>query len=386
VIYDAAVVGLGAMGSAALADLAKRGARVIGIEQFVPKHELGASAGRSRIIRKAYFEDTRYVPLLGRAYELWDELETETGTKLVEITGLLVVGVPESDVVRGTLESAAQHDLPLETLSSPEITARFPQTRPLRDEIGVFEHQAGFVRPEAAVNAQLSVAASHGAACRFGTEVAGWRRGPDGNLQIKASDGSEFVAKNLVLCAGPWLERLPILPLRIQRNVQIWFAPQNDDFALGKFPPFFLDRAGLAAPIYGFPDCGEGVKAALHGYGEVTHAGSLDRIIHEDDVEAVRSALSAWAPDAAGPFRSGKACMYALTPDGNFVVDRHPDDPGIFIAGGFSGHGFKFAPVIGEIVADLVLEGTTRHEIGFLSLGRFAAKNGSARGGGNSLR
>lgn len=374
-IYDALVLGLGGMGSAALAHLSKRGAQVIGVEQFVPKHELGASAGSSRIIRKAYFEDARYVPLLQRAYELWHELEMESGTKLVELTGVLLVGRPERAVIRGSLESAALHNLPVERWTPSEIRERFPQTRPLDDEIGVFEREAGFVYPEATVDAHLAVAAAHGATCRYGIEVTGWRREADGLLRVRGSDGSEWMTKTLVLCAGPWLERLPILPLKIQRNVQIWFTPEGDEFTLGKIPPFLVDRVGFPARIYGFPDCGEGVKAALHGYGATAHAGSLDRLIHDEDVAPVRAALSAWIPAAAGAFRAGKACMYALTPDENFIVDRHPDDPGIVIAGGFSGHGFKFAPVIGEIVADLVLDGSTRHDIGFLSLGRFNGKN-----------
>jgi sarcosine oxidase len=387
--YDAVVLGLGGMGSAVLAHLAKRGANVVGLEQFVPKHELGASAGRSRIIRKAYFEDARYVPLLERAYELWGELETESGNKLVEFTGVLLVGPAESDVIRGSIESAALHGLPVERWTATEIVAKFPQTRPLDDEIGVFEREAGFVYPEAAVEAQLAVAAAHGATCRYAVEVMGWRREAGGLLRVRGSDGTDFLTEKLALCAGPWLERLPIVPLRVQRNVQIWFAPETDEFALGKFPPFLVDRAGFPGHIYGFPDCGEGVKAALHGYGATTHAGSLDRIIHDEDVAAVRAALSAWIPAAAGAFRFGKACMYARTPDDNFVVDRHPDDERIVIAGGFSGHGFKFAPVIGEIAADLLLDGATRHDIGFLSLGRFGAKDepqGGALRGGDDVR
>ncbi len=374
-IYDALVLGLGGMGSAALAHLSKRGAQVIGIEQFVPKHELGASSGRSRIIRTAYFEDVRYVPLLRRAYELWAELEFESGARLIEMTGVLLVGLPESVVIRGSLESAALHELEVERWTSSEVRERYPQTRPLEGEIGVFEREAGFVRPEAAVDAQLGVAAAHGATCRYGIEVTGWRREADGLLRVRGSDGSEWVTKKLVLSAGPWLERLPILPLKIQRNVQVWFTPENDEFALGKFPAFMVDRPDFPARMYGFPDCGEGVKAALHGYGATTHAASLDRFIHDDDIAAVRAALSTWIPAAAGTYRDGKACMYALTPDEHFIVDRHPDDPGIVIAGGFSGHGFKFAPVVGEIVADLVLDGATRHDIGFLSLGRFGGKD-----------
>jgi len=371
--YDAIVLGLGGMGSAVLANLAERGAAVLGIEQFVPRHELGASSGRSRIIRKAYFEDARYVPLLERAYALWGHLEARSARKLIERTGLLIVGPPESEVVRGTLESAGLHALAVERWSAAEIAERFPQTRPRAEEIGVFEAGAGIVYPELAVEVQLAEATAHGAHCRYGIEVTGWRREGDGGLRVRTSDGNVFESNGLALCAGPWLERLPIVPLRIQRNVQIWFTPENDAFALGTFPAFLLDRRGFPAPMYGFPDCGEGVKAALHGFGATTHAAALDRIVHEGDIEPVRAALADWAPAAAGPCAFGMPCMYALTPDGNFVVDRHPDDERIVIAGGFSGHGFKFAPLIGEIVADLLLEGRTPHDIAFLSLTRFKA-------------
>ncbi len=369
--YDVVVLGLGAMGSATLATLAERGANVIGIEQFVPGHELGASAGRSRIIRKAYFEDVRYVPLLERVYELWSELERRSARTLVDFTGLLIAGRPDAEIVRGTIESATQHRIPLERLSAQEIAARFPGTRPLPDEIGVFERDAGIVYPEAAVAAQLVLARQLGAEFRYGLEVTGWRREPDGFLRIRGADGSEFFSRRLALCVGPWLERLPNVPLSVQRNVQVWFAPQTDEFARGKFPAFLLEREGFPAPLYGSPDCGDGVKAALHGYGETTHAAAVDRIIHDEDVLTVREALAAWMPSAAGEFRMAKVCMYALTSDRNFVIDRHPDDKQIVIAGGFSGHGFKFAPLVGEIVADLLLEGATAYDIGFLSLDRF---------------
>lgn len=364
------------MGSATLANLAERGAKVIGVEQFVPGHELGASAGRSRMIRKAYFEDPRYVPLLERAYAAWGNLEERTGKRLIERTGLLIAGRPESEIVRGTIESAELHGIALERLSASEIETGFRGTRTLPDEIGLFELDAGMVYPEAAIAAQLELATALGAELRYGLEVTGWRREPDRLLRIRGTDGSEFFSERLALCVGPWLERLPIVPLTIQRNVQVWFSPKSDEFALRKFPAFLLDRTGFPAPLYGFPDCGDGVKAALHGYGATTHAAALDRVVHDKDVEVVRAALGAWIPAAAGEFRFGKTCMYALTPDQNFIVDRHPDDERIVIAGGFSGHGFKFAPLIGEIVADLLLEGATAYDIGFLSLNRFGERQG----------
>ena len=377
------MVGLGGMGSASLATLAARGKRVLGIEAFARGHELGASAGRSRIVRKAYFEHAAYVPLLSRAYELWRELESASGAHVLTLPGVLMVGDAASAVLCGAFESARLHGILLKRLDAAALAARYPALRLRPGEIGFIEPEAGVVFPERAVAAQLARAEAHGADTIFATRVARFRSEPDA-VVLELAGGGEIRTERLALCAGPWLAQLSTgleLPIRVQRNVQIWFRPVVADFSLGRFPAFFLDRSGLPAPLYGFPDFGEGMKAALHGYGVTVSPDDLERAILPADIAAVRSALEDFMPGAAGEFVAGKACMYALTPDEHFILDVHPADPRIAVAGGFSGHGFKFAPVVGEIVADLLADGVTRHPIGFLRLDRFDPAGGGKGSG-----
>lgn len=371
--YDLAVLGLGGMGSAVLAHGSARG-RAIGIERFRRGHDLGSSSGRSRIIRKAYFEDPHYVPLLQRTYALWRDLERTTGMSLMNVTGVLAVGPHDSTVMRATSATARAYDLPLEELDAAAIAQRFHGTAPRPGEIGLLEREAGIVFPEAAIEAHLRVAESNGAEMLFGTAVEDYTLSGTG-VALRLADGAEVRAARLVVCAGPWLALVAgdlNLPLRVQRNVQLWFQASTTAYAADRFPAFLVDRPELPAPLYGFPDLGDGVKAAFHGYGESTAPDALDRAIHATDVEPVRAALEDWMPGAAAAFAFGKACMYTLTPDEHFLIDRHPHDARVVIAGGFSGHGFKFAPVIGEIAAQLAFEGGTTHPIEFLRIGRFA--------------
>lgn len=374
--YDVTIVGLGGMGSAILAHCARRGASVIGLEQFTRGHDLGSSNGKSRMIRKAYFEDPAYVPLLLRAYELWRELEHRTGQDLLRITGLLMVGPESAEVISGAQRAAHQHNLPLESLSAREIRARHPRLRVQDDEIGVFEPDGGVLDPERSVEAHLQAAAAAGAEMRFGIPMENWEATDDGFL-VRLADSTAVASRALVLSLGPWfkeaLEKLGI-QTEVQRNIQAWFTPATNEYAAGRFPPFLLDRKGLPAPLYGFPDFGGGVKAAFHAHGDLTDAAHFEREIDSArDIAPITRAMEEWMPGAAATFRAAKACPYTLTPDRHFVVDRHPDHPRLILCGGFSGHGFKFAPVMGEICAGLALENESRYEIGFLSLRRFAA-------------
>ncbi|MEO6971259.1 MAG: N-methyl-L-tryptophan oxidase [Chthoniobacterales bacterium] len=374
--YDVAVVGLGGMGSAILAQCARRAATVVGLEQFERGHELGSSSGKSRMIRKAYFEDPAYVPLLLRAYELWRETEREAGAELLRITGLLMVGKEETEIIAGARRSAQEHRLPLESLTGHEIKARYPTLKVLDEEVGVFEPDGGVLDPERAVEAQLHLAAAAGAAMHFGVAMQSWTADA-GGFAIEMADGTSLTSRALVLSLGPWfknaLARLGI-PIRVERNVQAWFQPSSGAYATPHFPPFLLDRAGLRAPLYGFPDFGDGVKAAFHSLGDATDAVRVDREVSpQRDIAPIVEVMEQWMPGAAGTLRGAKVCLYTLTRDGHFVVDRHPLHPRLVLCGGFSGHGFKFAPVIGEIAADLALENGSRHKIDFLSLRRFAA-------------
>jgi sarcosine oxidase len=366
------------MGSAIAAQCAARGASVIGLEQFQPVHDLGSSHGKSRMIRKAYFEDPAYVPLVVRAYELWRKLEQESGEEILQLTGVLSVGEESSEIIAGTRRAAKDHGLALESLSSGEIKTRYPTLELLKDEVAIFEPDGGVLNPERAVAAHLQVARAKGAELRFGIAMDNWQASSKG-FELRLSDGTQVSAGKLILAMGPWfqeaLESFGIR-IRVQRNVQGWFSPATNAYDASRFPAFLLNRRGLAAPLYGFPDFGDGIKAAYHGLGDLTDAEQVDRTVNlVRDVEPIARELERWMPGAAGTLREAKPCMYTLTPDGNFVIDRHPEHAGVTLCGGFSGHGFKFAPVIGEIGADLALEGSSRYEIEFLSLRRFNLKN-----------
>ncbi len=373
--YDVAVVGLGGMGSAILAQSAKRGASVIGLEQFTRAHDLGSSSGKSRMIRKAYFEDPAYVPLLLRAYDLWRELERGTGQELLRLTGLLMVGKEACEIIAGATRAAREHSLPLQSLTASEVRSRFPMLKILDEEVGVYEPDGGVLDPERAICAHLEVAEAAGAHMRFETAMESWEPAADG-FSIRLADRTTVATRALVLSLGPWFKEALLklgVTIRVQRNVQAWFEPATDVYSSPRFPPFLLDREGLPAPLYGFPDFGDGVKAAFHSHGDLTDASHLNREVDSArDIEPIIRAMEDWMPGAATVLRSAKPCLYTLTPDGHFVVDHHPEHPRLVLCGGFSGHGFKFAPVIGEIGADLALEQGSQHEIEFLSLRRFA--------------
>lgn len=372
--YDIAIVGLGGIGSAIASHCAGRGASVIGFEQFGPAHDRGSSHGKSRMIRQAYFEDPAYVPLVLRSYELWRTLERQSSQDLLRITGVLSVGEENSEIISGTQRAARQHGLALEKWSREDVRERYPSLRLLEDEVALFEPDGGVLDPELAVGAHLKMAESSGAELRFNTLVQNWEAN-DCGVTITLHDGNKISATKLILSLGPWfkeaLESLGVT-LRVQRNVQAWFTPATNAYEASRFPAFLLDRAGLPAPLYGFPDFGAGVKLAFHGFGDLTTADELNHDVDPArDVDPVVRATDAWMPGAAAHFREAKPCMYSLTPDSNFVIDRHPRHANVILCGGFSGHGFKFAPVIGEIAADLALDGESRHRIDFLSLQRF---------------
>jgi sarcosine oxidase len=326
------------------------------------------------MIRKAYFEDPAYVPLVLRAYELWRELERTAGEEILRITGLLSVGEEVSDLLEGTRRAAREHDLRVDSLSQREVKALYPTVELLENEVALFESDAGVLNPECAIRAHLKCAQSSGAEIRFGVTMESWH--PTGKgFDVCLSDGKHISASKLVLALGPWfqetLESLGVA-IRVQRNIQVWFSPGSHAYDAPGFPAFLVSRRGLSAPLYGFPNFGDGVKAAFHGFGDLTDAKHLDREVNvARDVEPVARALEQWMPGAARTLREAKPCMYTLTPDENFVIDHHPEHANLILCGGFSGHGFKFAPVVGEIAADLALDGGSDRGIAFLSLRRF---------------
>jgi sarcosine oxidase len=370
--YDVAILGLGGMGSAVAAHAAKRGLRVAGFERFALAHELGSSAGRTRIIRKAYFEDAAYVPLLDRAYRLWRELEENSQTALLDLFGVLMIGQPGSATIQGTASAATLYDIPGEQLDAEQLRARFPRLAFQPDEVGLYEPYAGVVFPERAIAAYLNAARNHGAHLYDCAPVRGYEGTSDG-VRIHFDGGEVVEAARVAVCAGAWTSELLAhlhLPLRVQRNVQYWFTTQSGSGGPADLPAFFLEREGLPAPLYGIPDLGDGIKVAFHGYGETTQADQLDREVHAGEAQAMRETLAALMPDDALSLRLSKACMYTWTPDGNFAIGRDPRNRNVVIAAGFSGHGFKFVPVVGEIVTRMLLDEDPQFEIAFLRLDR----------------
>ncbi len=379
--YDVIVIGLGGMGSATAYQLAARGQRVLGLERYAPAHDHGSSHGQSRIIRQAYFEDPAYVPLLLRAYELWRQLEAETGQDLLVVTGGLMLGAPDSHVVQGAIRSAKEWNLAHEILDAAAIRRRFPLFTPHDNEIALYETEAGFVRPEAGVTAHLDRATALGATLHFNEPVIGWSANThDGTVRVATAQGSYETAQ-LVITPGAWapdlLQRLG-LPLEVERQVMYWFAPEGGDapFQPDQFPIYIWETLP-GVTIYGFPSSegpGSGAKVAFFrvpGPHHVTTPEVIDREIHSAEIDQMRSAIAERIPALNGAFLRAKTCMYTNTPDEHFVITNLPESPQITIAAGFSGHGYKFASVVGEILADLATTGTTNHPIDLFNLQRF---------------
>ena len=356
--FEVAVVGLGGMGSATAWHLARRGHRVIGLEQFGPAHSRGSSHGASRMVRQAYYEDPRYVPLLVRAYRLWDDLASVTGRATLVRTGGLMIGPADGSVVTGTMGSAEAWGLPHEVLGPADVARRFPTLRLALGDLAVVEPGAGFVDPEATVATHLDLAADAGATLVFDTTVVGWDHHGSG-VTVATSSGT-FVADRLVVCAGPWTA--PILAglpphLAVERHVQHWFEPAGEAgrFALGRHPVYLWEYEP-GAEFYGFPVLGDGrgAKVAFFHHGSPAHPDHLDRLVTEAEAAPLRDVLADRIPDLAGRWLSGVACMYTMTPDRHFVIGPVDGTDGrVVVAAGFSGHGFKFVPVVGELLADL---------------------------------
>jgi sarcosine oxidase len=369
---DVVVIGLGAMGSAAVHQLARRGKRVVGIERFRPAHDRGSSHGATRIIRLGYYEHPSYVPLLRRAYALWRELEAAAERPLMRITGIAEIGPLDGRLVTGTLAAARTHGLPHEVLAPAEFMRRFPAFRVPADCVGVVQPDGGILSAEAAVRAQLDLAAAAGAELRTGETVAAVE--PHGGGARVVTDRGAIEAGAAIVAAGPWTKKLlPGLaaPLRVTRQVMTWFEPLEPAlFAPEQFPVFMIETArGIH---YGFPRDAIGVKFAKHHHADETvDPDGCDRAGSAADEALIRPVLAQCLPAANGRLLQAKVCLYTMTPDGDFLLDRLPGAPQIVVASPCSGHGFKFAPVIGEILADLATSGTTAHDIARFRLARF---------------
>jgi sarcosine oxidase len=376
--YDAIIIGLGAMGSATAYQLARRGVRVLGLERFTPAHSRGSSHGHSRIIRQAYMEDPAYVPLLLRAYELWEEIERESGQALLTLTGGLMLGAPDSQAVAGAARSAEEHGLPYELLDAADLRQRFPPLRPEPGTVALYEHRAGFVRPEASIGAFLGRAAALGAELRFEEPALCWEAGERG-VRVTTARGT-YEAGRLVVAGGAWApELLGELgaPLHARRKVLFWFTPTGgvEPFLPDRFPIYIWELSPELS-FYGFPHqegAPGGIKVALHSGGEPCTPETIDRTVRPEDVTAIREAVGERIPALQGPLLEAATCMYTMTPDEHFVVGMHPSRPNVVVASPCSGHGFKFTSVMGEVLADLAQTGETRHPIRLFSPLRFSA-------------
>jgi len=354
--FDAIVVGLGGMGSATASALAQRGLRVLGVEQFAAGHDRGSSHGQTRIIRTAYYEHPDYVPLCQAAFGGWHALEQRTGRHLLTACPCLSLGRPGSELVGGVLDAARQHGLAVERLSADELQQRYPQFRFGGDVGGVLESASGFLYVDDCVRALQADAHAHGAELRFGESVLEWTTA--GDVVAVRTEWETLTARLLVITAGPWAKGVLAaldLPLTVMRQVPMWFAVNDAAvFRRDRFPMFIADTP--AGAFYGLPMIdAAGVKVARH-YGAPELAGPdvVGRDVTDADEQPVRAFLAEHLPGANGPRTRGGVCLYTLTPDRHFIVDRHPAFSNVAIAAGFSGHGFKFAPVVGEMLADIV--------------------------------
>ncbi len=366
--YDVVVVGLGAMGSAALHALAQRGLKVIGIDRFEPGHNLGSSYGESRIIRMAYYEGPVYVPLLRLAYDAWERLESHTGEHILTVTGILEAGIEGSALVEGSLRSALQHGIPHEELLPGQVNERFPAFSIPSGWRCVFQPDAGILQPEKAINLFVKSASELGATVALGTRVA--RVLPVGDhVEVHLESGETIEAGSAVLAVGPWIQELvPELGsnMRLTRQPLMWFEPLiRQSVQPQSMPVFFFDTPDDL--IYGFPDFrGSGVKAASHlSGGELTTADETRAEVSDEEKAHLKRMMARFVPAAAGRVRQTHVCIYTRSTDEHFVLGLHPSASQIVLASPCSGHGFKFASIFGEILADLAVTKATDKPIDF---------------------
>jgi sarcosine oxidase len=365
--YDVIVAGLGAMGSATVAQLALRGKHVLGLERWLPGHPYGSSHGDSRIIREMYFEHPMYVPMVQRAHELWRELEQRVGRPLMKINGGLMIGPRDGALVSGTLRSAKEHGLPYEILDADDVSKRFIPFTLREGDVAVHDPRAGYLDPEACKAAYLRVAAKSGADLRFEEPIVSWRA-LDGGVEVRTSAGTH-VADRLVLSVGPWTpdvcQELD-LPLAVERQAVFWFDAGAESRRYD--PSLFPIWAHEYVPgeiCYGFPLLPRGVKASVMHSGEiVSHADDVRRETTEDDLAALRQALGSVLPGLSrSPVIESDVCLFTNTSDHDFVIDFVPGFPQVLISSACSGHGFKFASAIGELQADLMMDLPPRYDL-----------------------
>lgn len=385
--FDAIVLGIGGMGASACMHMAQRGMRVLGLEQFALGHALGSSHGGSRIIRDCYFEHEHYVPLLLRCNVLWTELQARVGEQFVHRPGVLYMAHPGGVAVERSAASGARFGVECERMSAPQVRERFPQFTIPNDWNALFEPNGGFVRPERAIAAHAAVAVQCGAELHEYEPALEWKADAHG-VTVRTAQAT-YAAQKLVVCAGAWTQSMlggmSLPPLRPLRVPLAWLSPRTpDDLPACTAPrmPVWYAEGGDVAPVYGVPlapgqGSPDGIKVALHGgpTARECEAATVDRTCTPAEQEYIRRAAERFVPCAAGAPTAGAVCLYTMSPDEHFVIDHLPDHTNVVIACGFSGHGFKFTPVVGEVLADLVSAGRTNRPVEFLSLARFGLKN-----------
>lgn len=372
--WDAIVIGAGAHGSAAAYALARRGVRTLAIDRWAPPHAHGSSHGRTRIIREAYFEHPAYVPLVRRAYELWAELERETGRTLFRRTGGLTLGAEDGVLVSGALRSAREHGVEHEVLDAPEIRRRVPALAAPAGTVAVLEHRAGILFAERCVEALRVAAREHGAHLEIGERVLRWE--VSGGVVTVTTDCGEYRARRAILAAGAWLSRVaPNLgvPLVVERQVVHWVTPRrHPERVSARHLPVAIWEYEPGRMLYVIPDVGNGLKAALHHQGPIVDPDAPPVPASQREQAAVLALVDRYLTDAAGIVSESATCLYTNTPDGHFIVDAHPGVPEVLVASACSGHGFKFAPAVGEALADLALGTEPRVDLSPFRVSRFA--------------
>ncbi|QIN78774.1 N-methyl-L-tryptophan oxidase [Rubrobacter marinus] len=363
--FDVIVVGVGGMGSATAYHLARRGRRVLGLERFGIPHAMGSSHGHTRIIRMAYYEDPSYVPLIVRAYELWRELQRTAGEKLLYTTGSIDAGPPESWVFKGSWDSCKLHDLPHEVLTGAEVRRRYPGYRLPPETAALVQPDGGFLVPERCIVSYATAAQALGAEFHAHERVLEWEP-LHGGVRVRTGRGT-YEADKMVVTAGAWDGQLLgfLGGLAVpERQVLAWLQPLRPErFRLDNFPVFNLlveEGRYYGFPVFGVP----GFKfGKYHHLEEATDPETVDREVHDRDENLLRAFAERYFPEGAGPTMNLQTCMFTNTPDHHFVMDLHPEYEQVSFASPCSGHGFKFASVVGEIMADLAEKGTTRHPI-----------------------
>lgn len=374
-MFDVVVVGIGTMGSAACEALARRGASVLGLDQFDIPNAQGAHSGASRMFRMAYYEHPDYVPLLRRSLELWLDLERRSGTRLLYQTGALYMSPPNGDLVSRSAQAAERFELEHELLGAGELKKRFPQIVLPREHRGLLERAGGFIVPELAVGVMARQAGVAGAEIHGREGVTEWSADGEG-VTVRTARG-EYRGKTLILCGGPWSAKLCRglgVAVTVTRQTMWWVQPKRAElFSMSRLPCWAIERQP-GALFYGFPmtPWRPGFKLALHAPGTPDDPDRPDRTIRPEDEAPVRECLRRFFPEADGPVLAAAVCHYDNSPDGHFIIDRHPQHQNVIVATGFSGHGFKFAPAIGQALAEMTLDGATTLPFEFLRLARFA--------------